>query len=294
MRVRKAVFPVAGFGTRFLPATKALPKEMFPLVDKPILQYTVEEAVASGIELIILVTGRGKRAIADHFDESPELEELLRSKGEDELLRQVRHISDMAPCCYVRQERALGLGHAVLCAKRVVGEEPFAVLLPDDVIYSSVPALRQLMDVYERYQAPVFAVQRVSSEEVPRYGVVRAEKVGERVHRILDLVEKPPAEEAPSNLAVVGRYVLPYDIFDELENTQPGAVGEIQVTDGLRALCRRRPMYGYEFEGKRYDTGVKLGYLQAVVEFALSREDLGPEFRQYLRSLQLEPPEGNP
>jgi UTP--glucose-1-phosphate uridylyltransferase len=260
---------------------------MLPLVDRPVLQYVVEEAVASGIEQVIFVTGRGKRAIADHFDASPELEEELRRKGADDLLRQVQQISDMVSCCYVRQKEPLGLGHAILCAKLAVGEEPFAVLLADDVIHAAVPVLRQWLHVFEQYQAPVFAVERVPRDDVSRYGIVLAEEVEDRVYRIRDLVEKPPVEEAPSDLAVIGRYILPFCIFDELEKTQPGAIGEIQVTDGLRTLCAARPMYGYEFEGRRYDTGNKLGYLQAVVDFALRREDLGDGFRRYLRSLNL-------
>ncbi len=287
MKVRKAVFPVGGLGTRFLPATKASPKEMLPLVDKPILQYVVEEAVASGIEQVIFVTGRGKRAIADHFDASPELEDVLRFRGADTLLRQVQEITDMVSCCYVRQKEPLGLGHAILCARLAVGEEPFAVVLADDVIESPVPALRQLIDVFEDYQAPVFAVERVPREDVPRYGIVKAEKVGDRLYKIFDLVEKPSVEEAPSDLAVIGRYVLPFELFDELELTEPGAIGEIQVTDALRRLCASRPMYGYQFVGKRYDTGDKLGYLKGMVDFALRREDLGDEFRRYLLSLDL-------
>ncbi|MEK7404373.1 MAG: UTP--glucose-1-phosphate uridylyltransferase GalU [Acidobacteriota bacterium] len=290
-KVRKAVFPAAGLGTRFLPATKAQPKEMLPLVDKPLIQYGVEEAIRSGIRDILIITGRGKSAIEDHFDVSFELEQLLESRNKRDLLATVREISDMIEVAYVRQREALGLGHAVLRARVVVGEEPFAVVLSDDVIDAEVPCLRQLLDVYERHGAPVLALMEVPPDQVSSYGIVDAEPVehggGDRLYRIRNLVEKPRPEEAPSNLAIIGRYVLTPDIFASIEAAGPGALGEIQLTDGLRHLLASRPIYGYRFEGKRYDAGDKLGFLIATVEFALRREDLGGLFRDYLRRLEL-------
>ncbi|WP_041979195.1 UTP--glucose-1-phosphate uridylyltransferase GalU [Pyrinomonas methylaliphatogenes] len=288
MKVRKAVFPAAGLGTRFLPATKASPKEMLPLVDKPLIQYVVEEAVASGIESIIIVTGRGKTAIEDHFDISFELEQLLRERGKEELLREVRAISDMARINYVRQREALGLGHAILQARDFVENEPFAVMLADDIVDAEVPALRQMLDVYERFEAPVLGTMRVAGEAISRFGVLDAEEIEEGVYRVRDMVEKPPFDEAPSDLAIVGRYILTPDIFDEIERTQPGAGGEIQITDAMRALLRRRPFYAVRFRGTRHDAGDKLGFLIATVEFALKRPDLAPEFKEYLRSLKLD------
>ena len=291
-KVRKAVFPAAGLGTRFLPATKASPKEMLPLVDKPIIQYGVEEALHSGIQNMIIVTGRGKSAIEDHFDVSFELEHVLESKGRKELLSAVRAISDMIDVSYVRQKEALGLGHAVLRAKELVGNEPFAVVLADDVIDSEVPCLRQLLDVYEFYGASVVALMEVPKDQISNYGVVDAEPVPhngtkDRLYRIRNLVEKPKAEDAPSNLAIIGRYILTPEIFTSIEETGPGAIGEIQLTDGLRHLLRSRPIYGFRFDGQRYDAGDKLGFLKATVEFALKREDLGVPFRQYLKGLTL-------
>jgi len=291
-KVRKAVFPAAGLGTRFLPATKASPKEMLPLVDKPIIQYGVEEALHSGIQNMIIVTGRGKSAIEDHFDVSFELEHTLESKGKKEMLSAVRAISDMIDVSYVRQKEALGLGHAVLRAKELVGNEPFAVVLADDVIDSEVPCLRQLMDVYEFYGASVVALMEVPKDQISNYGVVDAEPVPhngtkDRLYRIRNLVEKPKAEDAPSNLAIIGRYILTPEIFTSIEETGPGAIGEIQLTDGLRHLLRSRPIYGFRFDGQRYDAGDKLGFLKATVEFALKREDLGGPFRTYLKSLSL-------
>lgn len=288
--VRKAVFPAAGLGTRFLPATKAQPKEMLPLVDKPLIQYGVEEAIQSGVSNIIIVTGRGKSAIEDHFDVSFELEHLLESRGKQELLAVVRGISEMINIAYVRQKEALGLGHAVLRARELVGGEPFAVVLSDDVIHSGVPCLRQLLDVYQEHAAPVLALMEVPAESVSAYGVVEAEPVPYngghgRLYRIRSLVEKPRPGEAPSNLAIIGRYVLTPAIFDSIESTAPGSGGEIQLTDGLRNLLRTSPIYGYRFEGKRYDAGDKLGFLQATVEFALQRPDLGGRFREYLKDL---------
>jgi UTP--glucose-1-phosphate uridylyltransferase len=284
-RVRKAVFPAAGLGTRFLPATKASPKEMLPLVDKPLIQYGVEEAVASGIESVIIVTGRGKAAIEDHFDISYELETLLEERGKAEEFKAMRAISDMARISYVRQREALGLGHAILQARDLVGDEPFAVMLSDDIIDSQTPALKQLLDVYEKYDAPVVAVFEVEGEAISRFGVVDAEEVEPGIYKIKDMVEKPAFVDAPSNLAIIGRYVLTPDIFAELENTRPGAVGEIQVTDGMRSLLKKRPFYAVRFEGTRYDAGDKLGFLIATVQFALKHEELAPEFKKYLNSL---------
>jgi UTP--glucose-1-phosphate uridylyltransferase len=290
-KVRKAVFPAAGLGTRFLPATKAQPKEMLPLVDKPLIQYGVEEAIHSGIQNIIIVTGRGKTAIEDHFDVSFELEHLLETRNKKDLLATVRAVSDIN-VSYVRQKEALGLGHAVLRARELVGDEPFAVILSDDVIDAEVPALRQLLDVYEFYGAPVLALMEVPRENISAYGVVDAEPVGhnggrDRLYRIRNLVEKPKPQDAPSNLAIIGRYVLTPEVFHSLESIEPGSGGEIQLTDGLKHALRSRPIYGYRFEGTRYDAGDKLGFLKATVEFALKRHDLGEQFRAYLKSLQL-------
>jgi UTP--glucose-1-phosphate uridylyltransferase len=288
-QVRKAVFPAAGLGTRFLPATKAMPKEMLPVVDKPLIQYGVEEAVASGITDVIIVTGRGKSALEDHFDISFELEKLLESKKKTELLSLARSVSDLADVSYIRQKEALGLGHAVLRAKDLVGDEAFAVLLPDDIIASEKPCVRQLVDIHERYEASVIALMEVPKDQISAYGVVDAEQVangGEgRLFRIRDMVEKPKASEAPSNLAIIGRYVLTPDIFECIESTEPGSGGEIQLTDGLKYMLRNRPVYGLKFEGKRFDAGDKLGFLKATVEFGLKRPDLGPQFREYLRTL---------
>lgn len=291
-KVRKAVFPAAGLGTRFLPATKAMPKEMLPLVDKPLIQYGIEEAIHSNVHNIIIVTGRGKSAIEDHFDVSFELEQMLEAKGKKDLVTAVRSISDMIDIAYVRQKEALGLGHAVLRAKDLVGQEPFAVVLSDDVIDSEIPCLRQLLDVYEFYGASVVALMEVPKDRISAYGVVDAEPVDHkggcnRLFRIRNLVEKPNASEAPSNLAIIGRYVLTPEIFGAIESVEPGRGGEIQLTDALRHLLRSRPIYGYKFEGKRFDAGDKLGFLMATVEFALQRHDLGEEFRQYLKSVKV-------
>jgi UTP--glucose-1-phosphate uridylyltransferase len=292
-KVRKAVFPAAGLGTRFLPATKAQPKEMLPLVDKPIIQYAVEEALASGVETIIIVTGRGKRAIEDHFDVAYELEKTLEERGQLDLLQIVRGVSDMIRVSYVRQKEALGLGHAILMARDLVGDEPFAVLLGDDIIDAPVPCLRQMLDVYESSPASIVAIQEVPREMISHYGVISGTPVqykgrNDQLFRVNDLVEKPAAEQAPSNLAIIGRYILEPEIFAALESTTPGAGGEIQLTDGLRALLRERPVYGWRFDGKRYDAGDKLGYLTATVEFALRNPELGDAFRQYLKSLKLD------
>ncbi len=286
-KVRKAVFPAAGLGTRFLPATKAMPKEMLPVVDKPIIQYGVEEAIGSGIRNIIIVTGRGKSALEDHFDISFELESLLASKQKDELLAIARGVSNLADVSYIRQKEALGLGHAVSRAADLVGDEPFAVVLADDVIEAKIPCIRQLADVYEKYDGPVLAVMEVPNENISAYGVVDAEPVGDNVFRIRDMVEKPKASEAPSNLAIIGRYVLTPDIFQSLQEITPGAGGELQLTDGIRHLLKSRPVYACKFEGTRYDAGDKLGFLKATVEFALRRPDLGPAFREYLKGLNI-------
>jgi UTP--glucose-1-phosphate uridylyltransferase len=291
-KIRKAVFPAAGQGTRFLPATKAIPKEMLPVVDKPLIQYGVEEALGSGINDIIIVTGRGKSSMEDHFDVSFELEQALRSKNKDELLGIVRGIADMADVWYVRQKEPLGLGHAVLRTKDLVGDEPFAVLLSDDIIASKTPCVKQLADVHAKFGATVLALMEVPREQISAYGCVAAEAVangqfGDRLYRIHDMVEKPKPEAAPSNLAIIGRYVLTPDIFGFLEETEPGSGGEIQLTDGLKRMGKTRPIYGLKFEGKRYDAGDKFGFLTATVEYALQREDLGPQFRAYLRGLKL-------
>ena len=291
-KVRKAVFPAAGLGTRFLPATKAQPKEMLPIVDKPIIQYGVEEALHSGIQNIIIVTGRGKSAIEDHFDVSFELEYLLESRQKKDLLSIVRGISDLINVSYIRQKEALGLGHAVLRSMELVGEEPFAVVLADDVIEAETPCLRQLLDIYGFFGAPVVAVMEVPMENISAYGSIEAEPVShngsnDRVFRVRNMVEKPRASEAPSNLAIIGRYVLTPDIFDSLQAIDPGSGGEIQLTDALKHLLRSRPIYAVRFEGTRYDAGDKLGFLKATVEFALRRHDLGGPFRDYLRGLKI-------
>ena len=290
-KVRKAVFPAAGLGTRFLPATKAQPKEMLPLVDKPLIQYAVEEAIHSGVPNIFIVTGRGKTAIEDHFDVSFELEHLLEMRQKKDLLATVRAVSDMN-VAYIRQKEALGLGHAVLRARELVGDEPFSVILSDDVIDAETPCLRQLLDVYEFYGASVVALMEVPRENISAYGVVDAEPVPhngsrDRLYRIRNMVEKPKPADAPSNLAIIGRYVLTPEIFTSLETIEPGSGGEIQLTDGLKHVLRSRPIYGYRFEGTRYDAGDKLGFLKATVEFALKRYDLGDEFRCYLKTLPL-------
>lgn len=292
IKIRKAVFPAAGLGTRFLPATKAQPKEMLALVDKPLIQYGVEEAMQSGVQNIIIVTGRGKTAIEDHFDVSFELEHLLETRGKKDLLATVRAVSDMIDVSYVRQKEALGLGHAVLRARELVADEPFAVILSDDVIDADVPCLRQLLDVYEFYNAPVVALMEVPRDNISAYGVVDAEPVAhlggrDRLFRIRNMVEKPKASEAPSNLAIIGRYVLTPEVFKSLDAVEPGSGGEIQLTDGLKHLLRSRPIYGYRFEGTRYDAGDKLGFLKATVEFALKRYDLGEDFRAYLKAMKL-------
>jgi UTP--glucose-1-phosphate uridylyltransferase len=291
MRVRKAVFPAAGLGTRFLPATKAQPKEMLPLVDKPIIQYGVEEAIAAGCDQIIIVTGRGKTAIEDHFDHSYELEHLLQAKNKTDLLEIVREISDMIHVAYVRQKEALGLGHAVLMARELVGNEPFAVLLADDVVDAPVPCLKQMMQVFNETQCSVIATEVVERAAISAYGVLDVKpaetRFGDRVFEIVNMVEKPKPEEAPSQLAIIGRYILTPAIFDTLTQTQLGSGGELQLTDGMRQLLNKERMFAYVFEGRRHDTGDKLGFLKATVEFALKRPDLGATFRAYLKDLKL-------
>jgi UTP--glucose-1-phosphate uridylyltransferase len=289
MRVRKAVFPAAGLGTRFLPATKAQPKEMLPIVDKPIIQYGVEEALASGCDQIIIITGRGKSAIEDHFDVSYELEKMLEERKKTELLTIVRQISDMIHVAYVRQKEAMGLGHAVLMARELVGNEPFAVLLADDVIDANPPCLKQMIDQFNETQASIIATQQVDGPAISSYGVLDAHPVSgnDRLYQVRNMVEKPRREEAPSNLAIIGRYILTPKIFDVLDQTPLGAGGELQLTDGLRLLLKQEKVFGYRYEGRRHDAGDKLGFLQATVEFALKRPELRDQFRQYLKGLQL-------
>ncbi len=290
-QVRKAVFPAAGLGTRFLPATKAIPKEMLPLVDKPIIQYGVEEALASGCDDIIIVTGRGKTAMEDHFDISYELEKTLEERGKKEALTLARSISQMAQISYTRQKQAKGLGHAVLMARELVGDEPFAVILPDDVIDADVPCIKQMIEVYNETGCSVIATQVIEGKAISSYGVLDAKPVpGKwegRLFEVRDMVEKPKPEDAPSNLAIIGRYILTPGIFEMLASTKPGALGELQLTDGIKALLKKEKVYGFTFEGTRHDAGDKMGFLKATVEFALKRDDMGAEFREYLRSLKV-------
>ena len=287
-KIRKAVFPAAGLGTRFLPATKASPKEMLPLVDKPLIQYAVEEAVASGIESILIVTGREKSSIENHFDISYELEDLLQEKGKTEFFEQVRAISDLCRMSYTRQKQALGLGHAIYQAKDFSENEPFAVLLADDVVDAEKPALKQMIEVFEQYNAPVIATMQVEGNAISRFGVIDAEEVAPNIFKIKDMVEKPKFEDAPSDLAIIGRYILTPDVFDAIERTEKGAGGEIQITDAMRLMLKEgKPFYAVKLEGNRHDAGDKLGFLIATVEFALKRDDLGADFREYLKSLNL-------
>jgi UTP--glucose-1-phosphate uridylyltransferase len=287
-KIRVAVFPAAGLGTRFLPATKAQPKEMLPLVDRPLIQYVVEEARDAGISRIVIVTGRGKNAIEDHFDTAYELERTLQEKGKNLLLAEVREVAELIPVSYVRQKQALGLGHAVLQARDLVGDQPFAVMLGDDIVDADEPCIGQMIRLYERRGNPVIALQEVPRSETRQYGIVAGEKIEDRVVRVTDMVEKPSPENAPSNLAIIGRYLLPPEIFGILGDTKPEVGGEIQLTSALKTLLSRRPVDGYLFEGKRYDAGDKLGFLKATVEFALQRPDLGAPFREYLKSLKLD------
>lgn len=286
-KIRKAVFPAAGLGTRFLPATKASPKEMLPLVDKPLIQYVVEESVASGIESILIITGREKGAIENHFDISYELEHTLKERGKDELFDAVRAISEIAHISYTRQKQALGLGHAIYQSRDFVGNEPFAALLADDIVDSEVPALQQMVEVYEKYDAPVIATMQVEGEDISRFGVIDADEVAPNVYKIKDMVEKPAFADAPSDLAIIGRYIFTPDIFAAIEQTKPGAGGEIQITDAMRLLLKERPFYAVKLDGKRHDAGDKLGFLIATVELALKRADLAADFREYLKNLDL-------
>ena len=287
MKIKKSVFPVAGLGTRFLPATKASPKEMMPLVDKPLIQYVVEEAIDAGIEEVIMITGRGKNAIEDHFDISFELEHSLKGKNKNKMLEEVQRISNLVDFWYIRQKEPLGLGHAILRTKDLIGNEPFAVLLGDDIIHSNVPAIKQLINVYEKYNASVIAVEKVDKKNISDYGVIKPKKIDNRVYQIVDMVEKPSPQDAPSDLAIIGRYILTPEIFTALEKTVPDKSREIQLTYGLRHLLKNQIVYAYQFEGKRYDAGNKLGFLKATVEFALRRPDLGDKFREYLKGLEL-------
>jgi len=282
MKVRKAVITAAGWGTRFLPITKAQPKEMLPLVNKPLIQYSVEEAINSGIEQIIIVTALGKRAIEDYFDRSFELEDVLEQKGEIKLLQEMRELSNLADICYIRQKEQLGLGHAVLTAKSIVGEEPFAVLLPDDIIDGKVPVLKQMIGVYEQYKTNIIGVEHISSKDTTKYGIIEPRRISGRIYQVLSLAEKPEPAQAPSDLGVVGRYILMPQIFDVLEVTPPGKNQEIQLTDALQLLLRQQAIYAYEFEGVRYDTGTPLGWLEATIAVALKHPDIGQELREYL------------
>jgi len=285
MKITKAVIPAAGLGTRFLPATKAVPKEMLPIVDTPTLQYIIEEAAASGIEDILIITGRGKRAIEDHFDKSYELENELKRAGKNDFIEQIEPISSLANIHYVRQKEALGLGHAIHCAKSFVGHSPFAVLLGDDIVHSETPCLKQMIDVYDKYSCSILGVQQVSDDDVSKYGIIKPGPVSDRVYRVLDMVEKPKKEEAPSNIAVLGRYIITPEIFECIENVKPGAGGEIQLTDALSLLASKQPIYAYDFIGKRYDVGNRMGFLMATVEQALRREDLKDDFMEYLKKI---------
>lgn len=283
MKIRKAVIPAAGLSTRLLPATKAQPKEMLPIVDKPAIQYIVEEAIASGIEDILIVTGRGKRAIEDHFDKSYELEEELRKSGKHDLLSIVEDISNLVNIHYIRQKEPKGLGHAIYCTKSFIGNDPFAVLLGDDIIDSKVPCLKQMMDIFERYNTTVLGVQRVSEDDISKYGIVDGKSIGERVYEVNDLVEKPDRDKAPSDVAILGRYIITPEIFPFLEKTTPGKGGEIQLTDALKELAKHERMVAYDFIGDRFDVGNKMGYLKAMVELALRRDELKDEFEKYLK-----------
>lgn len=285
MKITKAVIPAAGLGTRFLPATKAVPKEMLPIVDTPTLQYIIEEAVNSGIEDILIITGRGKRAIEDHFDKSYELENELHRSGKTEYIEQMEKISSLANIHYVRQKQALGLGHAVHCAKSFVGNSPFAVLLGDDVVYSKTPCLKQMIDVYDKYSCSVLGVQQVPEDDVSKYGIIKADPISNRVYKVNGMVEKPKKEDAPSNIAVLGRYIITPEIFRCIEDTKPGAGGEIQLTDALLKLSEIQSVYAYDFIGTRYDVGNKMGFLKATVEYALRRDDLKDGFMQYLKQI---------
>ncbi len=288
MKVRKAVITAAGWGTRFLPITKSQPKEMLPLFDRPLIQYAVEEAINSGIEQIIVVTAQGKHAIEDYFDRSPELEALLEKKKETKLLKEIRRISNLTDICYIRQKEQLGLGHAVLITKDMVANEPAAILLPDDVIDANTPVIKQMLQIYNRYGASVIAVEKVKKEEVHKYGIIKGNKIAENLFEIVDLVEKPQPQDAPSDLGIVGRYILTPRIFDVLAKTQPGQNKEIQLTDALKLLLKDQPIYAYQFEGRRFDAGTPLGWIEASVLLALKHPEWGQEFKKYLRGLCLD------
>lgn len=285
MKVKKAIIPAAGLGTRFLPATKAVPKEMLPIVDKPTIQYIIEEAIASGIEEILIITGRNKKPIEDHFDKAIELELNLEKGGKQDLLELVHESTNLANIHYIRQKEPKGLGHAISCAKAFVGNEPFAVMLGDDIVDSEVPCLKQLIEAYEEKNATILGVQEVKRENVNKYGIVKGTEISNRVYTVEDLVEKPKVEEAPSNVAILGRYIITPEIFNILEQTKPGKGGEIQLTDALKTLISKEEMYAYVFEGRRHDVGDKLGFLQATVEYALKREDLKEDFKEYLKDI---------
>lgn len=286
MKVKKAVIPSAGFGTRFLPATKVVPKELLPIVDKPTIQYIMEEVIAAGIDEVILITGREKGSIEDHFDTSTELENHLRKKGRKDLLKMVQDISEMVTLVSVRQKEPMGLGHAILCAKKIVGEEPFAVLLGDDLIDAKIPCIKQMVEVHQRMGGAVIAIQKVPASETHLYGIIKGKKVKDRIYRVEDMVEKPKKGKSPSNLAIIGRYILPPQIFGILERVSPDERGEIQLTNGLRELSRRAPLFGYEFLGDRYDAGDKLGYLQANISYGMKHPELGPKLKRYLKGLR--------
>ena len=284
-KVRKAVIPAAGLGTRFLPATKAQPKEMLPIVDKPTLQYIIEEAVASGIEEILIITGRNKKSIEDHFDKSVELELELENKGKTELLEIVQNISNMINIHYIRQKEPRGLGDAIYCARHFIGDEPFAVMLGDDIVDNKVPCLKQLMDAYDEYRTTILGVQKVAKEDTNKYGIIDAKFIEDRVYKVKDLVEKPDSDKAPSNIAILGRYIITPEIFEILSDLPPGKGDEIQLTDALKELSKKEAMYAYDFEGRRYDVGDKLGFLEATVDFALKRDELKDGFIDYLRDV---------
>jgi UTP--glucose-1-phosphate uridylyltransferase len=287
MMVKKAVLPAAGFGTRFLPATKAIPKELLPIVDKPTIQYIMEEVVTAGLEEVILITGREKGSIEDHFDTSSELENHLRKKGRKDLLKIVQGISEMVTLVSVRQKEPLGLGHAILCAKKIVDKEPFAVLLGDDLIDAQIPCIQQMIDMYQKINGALIALQKVPKEETHQYGIIKGRRVGDRIYRVEEMVEKPEKGEAPSNLAIIGRYILPPQIFGVLEKVSPDKKGEIQLTDGLKELNKKVPVFGYEFVGNRYDAGDKLGYLQANLSYGLKHPEIGPKLKRFLKNMQL-------
>lgn len=287
-KIRKVIIPAAGLGTRFLPATKAQPKEMLPIVDKPTLQYIIEEAVDSGIEEILIITGKNKKSIEDHFDKSVELELELERTGKKDLLQTVKNISNLSNIYYIRQKEPRGLGDAIYCAKSFIGNEPFAVMLGDDIVDSKVPCLKQIIDIYNEYRTTVLGVQKVNEQEVDKYGIISAKHIEDRVYKVKDLIEKPEIDKAPSNIAILGRYIITPEIFSVLESLTPGKDGEVQLTDALKLLSKREAMYAYIFEGKRYDVGDKLGFLEATIDFALKKTDIKDDFIKYLKKLFIE------